>query len=413
MLEPIMRFVSSDELREAELFFRDLMGWSQPTRPRSESTEAWPSDLVLLEHFHTPRRPDPATPGSFITGAIKKLEVADMNPGFISATDTIVTDTSSTGLHHCLGKRLTSAYSSYLHGGGSSGASKKDNIAVALVDLTGNKLSAPELGGWGVTVPYYGASTPKILAVYAVFQLRADLRQLADSESITDPDKLRTRAVEKWRASGLTSWRPSLRWLFKLTGASNLKNLEFSAKTKRLLAKVDSNERMSDLIIKVGYPYIASVAIQSGLFHETRGGLWLRKTYADDKPAWGSNPIWSPKPVRSHNLNALATATYFTLLAQGRLVDAASSAEIKTVLSRGCVTSWFPSSLKGVAVARKCGLSSDGVWTHDAALIERSTDRFVAVLLTRDMWSSADFGQILEDMAALVVNNNQTPKVAC
>jgi hypothetical protein len=393
-------------MNRSDLFFRDLVGLSAAEDLWGETTPA----IALLDHFHTPRSEDPANRGTFRDGAVKKLEVADMNPGFVSAADALVTDTSSTGLHHCLGKMLTSQFSSYLHGGGASGASSHDKIAIALVDLGGNRLTRPEFAGWGSTVAYGGASTPKILPVYAVFQLRADLRHLARTESITDPDRLRERAVEKWRAAGLTRGLPYLRWLFDLSAGANLTALELSSNAKALLGNVNGNSPMGELIVKVGFRYIASLVIQSGLFHPTRGGLWLRAAYSG-KGSWSGRPPGSASTPYSLNLTALSTATYFTLLAQRRLVDPATSVEIESVLSSGCRTSWFPSSLAPHVRAAKCGIV--GKWLHVPALIERGTQRFVAMLATKNFSSASDFAAIWTGMDTLVTNDNRSPKVPC
>jgi hypothetical protein len=52
-----------------------------------------------------------------------------------------------------------------------------------------------------------------------------------------------------------------------------------------------------------------------------------------------TSPVSVPN---EHNATALSAATYFTLLAQRRLVDDTSSAEMTSALGHGCVTSLFP-----------------------------------------------------------------------
>ena len=73
------------------------------------------------------------------------------------------------------------------------------------------------------------------------------------------------------------------------------------------------------------------MALQSGLCDEKQGGLWLNAAYAKTAITWRSSPFPTlPRP----SATALSAATFFTLLAQGRLVDQASSNEIAKVLKR-------------------------------------------------------------------------------
>src|SRR5262245_29038694 len=67
--------------------------------------------------------------------------------------------------------------------------------------------------------------------------------------------------------------------------------------TRRLKEMVDrsfsgvSTSRASELILRLGFEFIASVLFQSGLRHPTRGGLWFGNTFKDaailtTAPAW-------------------------------------------------------------------------------------------------------------------------------
>jgi hypothetical protein len=150
---------------------------------------------------------------------------------------------------------------------------------------------------------------------------------------------------------------------------------------------------------------IANLAWQSGLFHPTRGGLWLTTSFG--KGSWGSNPV---KGVSSANLTALSAATYFTLLAQGRLVDDAGSTDIKNVLLKGCTTSLFPGGL-GVKAA-KCGIYSS--YLHDCVLIDRGSVRYVVAGVTKTKSSEySKYKQLFEELDKLIGRNNQTPWPEC
>jgi len=358
--------------------------------------------LKLLDHFHSPKKPDPATAGTFITGSLTKLSVNNMNPGFIDTADNLITDNSSNGLQTCLQRLITTQFQNYLSAPSATTPAAGDRIRVALVDLTGRKLTQPDFAGWGSTVAMYGASVAKILAVYGAVQLRRDLRQLATSNGISKGDALEKAALAVWKLGGDA---PNLAWLFDIRRWSgDPANINFSVAAKKALQEIMHNYEAGQLIVAVGFPYIASLTWQSGLFHPTRGGLWLTTSYGKGKS--GANPVRAPF---SANVTALSVATYFTLLAQGRLVDDASSGDIKTSLSRGCVTGLFP---LGSVVASKCGIYGESL--HDCALIERNGLRYVVVGLTKTRQSDyAKYSQLYRELDNLIVRNNQSPKPAC
>jgi hypothetical protein len=368
-----------------------------PTAP------APPAGLKLLDHFQAPKRLTPGVPAAFITDPIAKVATGDLNPGFFDANDNLIVDTASDGLQTCLRKLITTQFQNYLANRSSQAPSGDDRLRVALVDLSGDKLARPDFAGWGSTVAMYGASVPKILAVYAAHQLRMDLRYLAATQKISTGPALETAALQQWNLRGS---RPDLGWLFDIrrwSGASN--TLDFSTAASHALAGIMHNEDAGSLIVGVGFPYIASVTWQSGLFHPTRGGLWLTGAYG--KGTWIGNPV---KGVYSANVTALSAATYLTLLAQGRLVDDATSRDIRTVLQGGCLTSLFPDNL-GV-VASKCGIYSG--FLHDCALIVRRNIRYVVAGLTiTNSGEFAKYKQLFLELDNLIVRNNQTPKAGC
>src|ERR1043166_8685349 len=90
-----------------------------------------PKGLVLLDHVQIPKSPNSASPGTFINGALSKLVVSDMNPGFIDASDNLITDTSSTGLQTCLQKLITSQFQNYLSSKSNTSPATGDRLRVA------------------------------------------------------------------------------------------------------------------------------------------------------------------------------------------------------------------------------------------------------------------------------------------
>jgi len=255
-----------------------------------EEHQVAPQGLVLLDHMQTPKTPDATRPGTFTTGTLAKLTT--LNPLFIDAADNVVTDTSPTGLQTCLNKLITSKYDGLLGARGQTAPGPHDHVHVAIVDLTGNKLTAPEFAGWGATSDIGGASVPKILGLYGAFQLRSDLRELATRTSPADGKQLESSAVAEWRAKGLASQLPDLAWLFDIQKWTPTATIDFTTAARTSIRHIVDTCHAGTLISKVSLPYIGSLTWQSGLFHPTRSGLWLKGSYCD-KGDWNS-PVSVP-----------------------------------------------------------------------------------------------------------------------
>jgi V8-like Glu-specific endopeptidase len=370
-----------------------------------EEHQVSPKNLVLLDHIHIPKAPDPAHPGAFIPGVATKLTAADLNPRFFDGGSTVILDSTPTGLQHCMDRLISSGFNELLGSKGQTGPGAGDHVHVALVDLTKGKLSAPELAAWGAPVDMYGASVPKILALYAACQLRCELRYLIAHHSPADGKQLESLAVAEWKAKGLTVPLPDLVWLFDIRKWTAGTTLDFVAGARATFAHISDNCSAGTLIAKVTLPYIGSLAWQSGLLRPTSSGLWLKSAYCD-KARWNS-PVNTPF---THNATALSAATYFTLLAQGRLVDDTASADIRNSLKHGCVTSLFPPL---PVVASKCGIY--GGYVHDCAWIQDGDVRYVVAVLSKLSTPKQQqlYTQLIAQLDTLIRQNNQSPKAAC
>ncbi|HWS62717.1 MAG TPA: trypsin-like peptidase domain-containing protein, partial [Steroidobacteraceae bacterium] len=370
-----------------------------------EEHQVSPKNLVLLDHVHIPKAPDPAHPGAFITGVPTKLTVADLNPLFFAGSGTVILDSTPTGLQHCMDRLISSGFNELLGSKGQTGPGAGDHVHVALVDLTKGKLTAPEFAAWGAPVDMYGASVPKILALYAACQLRADLRNMIALKAPADGKQLESLAVAEWKAKGLTVPLPDLEWLFDIRNWAAVTTLDFAAGARAAFAHISDNCSAGTLIAKVSLPYIGSLAWQSGLLRPTSSGLWLKSAYCG-KASWNS-PVNTPF---THNATALSAATYFTLLAQGRLVDDASSTDIRNALKHGCVTSLFPPL---PVVASKCGIY--GGYIHDCAWIQDGDVRYVVAVLSKLSTPKQQqlYTQLIAQLDTLIRQNNQSPKAAC
>jgi len=206
-------------------------------------------------------------------------------------------------LHRALTTLLQTKYSSAL--------SPAVNLRVALVDLTAAKQHTPTFAGfwaWGSGSAFEGGSLPKILALYAVYQLRFDLNTFAAQKGITKGSVLTSSITTEWKKAGLRS-APNLTALFTFAGAP----ASPVRATLRTTHDIHHNTAARELIVQLGFEYIGSVALQSGLFDEVQGGLWLNAAYNTPAITWTSSPF---PGLQRHNATALATATFFTLLAQ-------------------------------------------------------------------------------------------------
>jgi hypothetical protein len=344
---------------------------------------------------------------------------AAMNPGFIDAHDEVVINRSDLSLQTCLDGVITGSFAKFLVRKDSTKADARDRVRIALVDLTGAKLFRPEFAGWGSTVAMYGASSAKILAVYAAFQLRNDLRQMAEDQAIPTGKELAAFAIKSWKGKKMFRDFPNLTLLFDIENwSAKPDELNFTPAIRTAFSHISHNDAASLVIKGVGFPYIASVAWQSGLRHPMRGGLWLSRAY-DGKDGWADDPPMKA-PAFIHNITALSVATFLTLLAQGRLVDDASSTEITSVLLGGCVSCLFPAGI--TLEATKCGIFKP--YMHDCVLAHHLGARYAAGILTEieATWSSdrcptggetAVYTDLCRSMDKLLVTNQSLHKTAC
>lgn len=377
-----------------------------PSGIRTELGYAPPPGLMLLKHFHCPGGL-PCLP--------TQLKAENMDPGY---------DPKDASLQQGLRAILKQApFRNFLVDKTATRAHADDQIRVALVDLSGLKLFNPVFAGYGATVRMGAASLAKVLALYGAFQLKFDLWYLANfsKPQISKKDALITAAVKV----GYPGKR-ELSELFDLTEVPGRPvAVEFTPATFDHLKKTVgsarhdcgccSNGSATWLIHHLGYPYIASLAWQSGLRHPTRKGLWLRRDYGTlaecqyregrrtplpggkrrPEAEWPSEWASSPLDTLPHECNALSVATYFTLLAQGRLVEPSSSKTLREkILTKGYPGAFVPAFAQKhitlTQISSKVGRLKphEGFVDHQGAIIRRTNSRgkeihYVAVVLTQ------------------------------
>src|SRR4051812_7843303 len=199
-----------------------------------------------------------------------------MNPGFIDqsrvAPGRVLLDVLSDGLQPCLEELLKRWYPQFLDPKKRGAPSPCDRVRIALVNLTGAHWFTPELALWGGTYPMETGSIVKVLLVYALYQLRYDLRELAKS---VNPSALESQARKLWNALPRRD-QPAVQELFDLAAWDHTPaHLDFNAATKRRLdAAIHCNDNCAAgrLIVHVGFSFIGSVALQSRLFEPLMRG---------------------------------------------------------------------------------------------------------------------------------------------
>ncbi len=220
-------------------------------------------------------------------------------------------------------------------------------LAISLVDVTDEE--RPHYAGMNDRDMMYAASLPKIAILLAGFE---KIRQ------------------------GTLAYTPSVREMFTR------------------MTRFSSNTDASRAVRMIGFQSIASTLTSPKYrFYDPQqnGGLWLGKAYGGPSDRWRRDPLHN----LSHGATTLQTARFFTMLAQGRLVDAAASREMKEILSKPGIPHKFVKGLSGmpdVRIYRKSGTWRN--WHADAALIEHGQIRYVAAALVED----ANGGKILEEL---------------
>lgn len=177
-----------------------------------------------------------------------------------------------------------------------------------------------------------------------------------------------------------------------------------------------SNYTTSTIVRDVGFPYIASTLIQSGLYDTNRGGgLWLGARY------WGSG--WK-SPLGggiAQSGTAGSLAAFMTLLAQRRLVSPEASGVMQFFMRKipnnpfPGTGSWFEIGLRPLGplktVLAKVGLAAGKA--DDCAYIEREvhdgkggrkTLRYVAVGLRAT--EGSDLQQLIIELDKCILANN-------
>lgn len=243
----------------------------------------------------------------------------------------------------------------------------RGKVALAVADLTGSK-AAPRYAGFNDQANFDSASVGKICGLLAAYQFETDVNRFLDEHATLQSAPELASALER-HFSSLNLARPYPRSdaiLHFHPGARPRVSLVDGFKA-RLEHISDGNENGSAPVALLNYPYLASVLLAYGLFDTTRQrGFWIRSTWLRFPPAtpgpfdlapWTDSPL---KPSTSHSVSALAATRYFTLAAQGKLVNRATSQRILENLAPvasagGCLLDNIDTTPLTGTIAAKCG----------------------------------------------------------
>ena len=400
-----------------------------------------PIGLVLLKHFHHPVEVD-----GRINPLPMQLRPENLDPRYHPTDDRL-----QQGLQAILKQE---PFRNFLVDKTATKAHPDDRIRVALVDLSGGKLFLNGVfAGYGAKFPVRAASIAKVLALYGARQLKFDMWYLAtlSKPQILTKDDLIKAAVR----AGYPGKNGELSDLFDFkTVAGQPVEVNFTSVAGDHLTQIlgsagvcASNGSATWLIHHLGYPYIASLAWQSGLRHPNNKGLWLSGDYSTlDEcrlgvsrttalPDGKSRPeakwplVWASNPLTDtliHECSALSLATYFTLLAQGRLVHPDASGNIRYFMSRR--KNWLAATLPSANIASKVGLIQkcikkgptikngkqvieckqlESTHVHEAGLIEDGSYRYAVAILTVGIPKGVSLlKQLIGELDKLIRKNN-------
>ena len=366
------------------------LGRTAPAVPACMIKPKW---LPRLKHYCLPMKPKWDRTSNKLVWASPisavELKPEHLNPGFFfTNTHSLAFDTAlDTELNKLIAKLKAkqapfnvAPYIEFINKGG--------RIKVALVDLSNDiKLTYPGIAEVDSTHRVLGGSLAKIGLLYAAYQHQFDM----NVEGKATPE-----SFSPGRQNSLKS----------IYNISPPLIFSFNNDFRNALDNICSNCSASRISRTLGLGYLNSALWQSGLYDCHWGGIWLgahfnefdSRTgnwecdkdpyfYKDNCTATGCHT--DPKGGARIIVTALSVTTFFTLLAQDRLVDAHSSAAVRSNLTAqmGACGSSFKRGLvdtgrigAGDSICSKIGVTS--TVSHEGALITKSSGKkYVAVVL--------------------------------
>jgi Beta-lactamase enzyme family len=291
-----------------------------------------------------------------------------------------------------------------------------DDLTVALVDLTDP--SVPVYAGIRDEETVFIASMAKIEALYAAFELRKQLQDAISAVPTSIPVANLIAEVRRTWQPLLDATKPndraafngfpSLAEIFDITPSGSSWSVQFTTKGDigtlsnaefaqwpllngkfgfrellELMARFSNNDASARCITALSYEYIHGALTNAGLYNQATGGLWLGAPYPHKPGAALTEALWATEPLNNERNqsrkyqvgSARAAATMFTLLGQGKLVDAAASGEMLDMLNTG-TNDFIKNALTNASrdvnsIRTKIGVIDKLYWSQ-TSLVERN-----------------------------------------
>jgi N-acetylmuramoyl-L-alanine amidase/V8-like Glu-specific endopeptidase len=295
--------------------------------------------------------------------ANREIKLAPADPGFYNGTKEFK---KASKLQGCLDKVMKAKF---------------PEVRVAVVDLS--KDGPPEFAGFNYEEQVDVEGIPKMAAMLAAFQLRHDIRAVmkeaaSSGTGLKTLDQLFKVMRKKWTDAALVTKTqlPQLESIFDGDPTLGPESVDFvntsetidslwadikdagvegtrgdDARNKllklgfkqrlRVMMATEVPNAVSDLIAStivrdVGFTFMASALLQSGLYDSKRGGgLWLGSDYGHGD--WKAKPrTWSKPPSGGgpRSATAGALAAFMTFLAHDDLVDTKAGEEMRQALEQ-------------------------------------------------------------------------------
>jgi hypothetical protein len=364
------------------------------------------------------------------------LDRRGCNPGFWTLSS--VVDTSKSPLQGFLDEAL---------------GRHKDfrTLRIGLADLT-KDVNKPELVGHSLLKQGSIASTCKISAMYASFQLKLDLEEFASTFGAKDKKELFEAARSNWALTQIDNTsapvtplnegspklelqgelvkkngkkiklvfaEPQLDQIFKVTPSSS-GGLQIDFRDDytadlELMIPHSNNQAAHRCISKLGFLFINSALWQCDLFNAHRnGGLWLGGSYGGT--AWGAAPVGGSDAKQAGT--PAAVIALFTLVIQKQLVSETASQSMMDLLSIGAglhpggYGSFMVNALAKAGRRPSVALSKVGIATanHDCIAVSRSQGgtqlRYVAVAMDVPLGKEKMFEPLAQELDNCIMRNN-------
>lgn len=223
---------------------------------------------------------------------------------------------------------------------------------------------------------------------------------------ITEADRMRLAAHDEDRMQYAASL-PKIAIMLSVFHQVQMGNLEYTPALREKLEKMIRNSDnlvSSELIELVGFDQIGATLRDPrwDLYDpEREGGLWVGRGYGGGVGAWQRDPIHGI----SHGATARQAARFLVMMDAGQLVSPWASAEMKSIMGNPRIRHKFVRGLLNVRplsrIFRKSGSFKN--WHADAAIVERSGRKYIAVALLESAHHNGVLSSLIGELDRLII----------